>query len=236
MAHHAAHDPIAVLGPLSPDPARRLLDPIWIRWEHEQLQKIYRMFRDGGEYSGTHAGPIHFYSGNASVRRDLISKVGGFDVRFKRQEDVDLAMRLERECGVTFWFDPQADGIHRPHRTWASWLKIPSDYGRIDAERMADGMVSWNYISCHNMRWHWATRAFALCSYWVPSVQVLGNAVTRQLSALLGRQNCDKAAMAALSAVYNAAYYVSMRRQLKKRGCRIHDSANLTVGAGHNCG
>lgn len=49
------------------------------------------------------------YSGNASVPRDVLLEVGGFDERFRRYggEDVDLALRLEA-AGVRFGFSTRA--------------------------------------------------------------------------------------------------------------------------------
>ena len=35
-------------------------------------------------------GPDHFYTGNASVRREHVLRVGGFDEDLKRQEDMRL--------------------------------------------------------------------------------------------------------------------------------------------------
>jgi GT2 family glycosyltransferase len=50
-----------------------------------------------------------FYSGNASVRRDVLTETGRFDEDFVLygNEDIDLSLRL-RDAGVTLVYDPAA--------------------------------------------------------------------------------------------------------------------------------
>jgi GT2 family glycosyltransferase len=62
------------------------------------------------------ADPAHayiardFYSGNASIRREILREVGGFDESFAEygNEDVELAVRL-CAAGVTLQYDPAAE-------------------------------------------------------------------------------------------------------------------------------
>ncbi len=56
----------------------------------------------------------YFTSNNASVRRDDLLAVGGFDARYRAYgfEDTDLGLRLERERGVRFGFIPAARSTH----------------------------------------------------------------------------------------------------------------------------
>jgi GT2 family glycosyltransferase len=53
--------------------------------------------------------PRSFYTGNASLRAEVLREVGGFDESFGvyGNEDVELALRL-RAAGVTLAFDPDA--------------------------------------------------------------------------------------------------------------------------------
>jgi len=53
--------------------------------------------------------PRDFYSGNASLRTEVMREVGGFDESFKAygNEDVDLSLRLQ-ETGVELRYDPEA--------------------------------------------------------------------------------------------------------------------------------
>jgi glycosyltransferase involved in cell wall biosynthesis len=53
--------------------------------------------------------PRDFYSGNASLRTEVLAEVGGFDASFAAygNEDVELSLRL-REAGVEVRYDPEA--------------------------------------------------------------------------------------------------------------------------------
>jgi hypothetical protein len=53
--------------------------------------------------------PRDVYTGNASLRAEVLREVGGFDESFTiyGNEDVELSVRLHR-AGVTFSFDPEA--------------------------------------------------------------------------------------------------------------------------------
>lgn len=141
--HHRENPAVAVIGPQSPDPARRRHETPWVVWEHEQLVSQYRKFADGTWKS---AGPNHFYTGNASVRREHLKAVGGFDATFGRQEDVELAIRLLRDRRVRMRFDASADAVHRPSRAFASWLRTPYAYGSLDVKRANDGNLAWRVI------------------------------------------------------------------------------------------
>jgi len=205
-SHHLEDDRIAVLGPMSPDPARSPDEPAWIAWEHAMLQKIYDMFRPGGEYNGRPAGPHHFYSGNASVRREWLIKVGGFDERYTRQEDVELAVRLQRDCGVHFEFDFMAEGLHRPQRTLDSWLRIPNAYGAFDAQRIQAGLLNWSDVEANirkrNTATRFLTRMIVACPLILPGIVAI---ITRCVTPLY-RAGSRSSALAALSAVYNVSY------------------------------
>ena len=63
--------------------------------------------------------------------------VGGFDEKFKRQEDVELGFRLAQH-GLGFRFESRADGYHRPIRTYESWLNTPYLYGVRDVQMARD--------------------------------------------------------------------------------------------------
>lgn len=123
----AAADPLraVVIGPLA---APLGWDPTpWNRWEWRQLLGQYRAMRRG-DFAPTWR---QFYTGNASVSRDALDAAGGFDERFTRAEDVELAMRLHL-AGCRFVFEPRAIGWHHAERSLESWLAIPDAYGRFE--------------------------------------------------------------------------------------------------------
>ena len=52
----------------------------------------------------------------------------------------ELAVELDRlaKLGVTFRFEPLADGFHRPERTFESWYTTPYLYGERDVQMARD--------------------------------------------------------------------------------------------------
>ena len=123
---------LVVIGPQTGPMAEPMSN--WVAWEHLMLQKQYDNFKSGV----WEAGPNNLYSGNFSVLREHLLGVGGFNEVFTRQEDVELGFRLA-ERGLSFRFNANADGIHRPNRTFASWYKTPYEYGRRDVQIERDG-------------------------------------------------------------------------------------------------
>jgi glycosyltransferase involved in cell wall biosynthesis len=230
-------DPLrSVIGPMSPDPARQNLEPIWIIWEHEKLQRLYRMFKTGGAYAGKPAGPEHFYSGNVSVRREWLLQANGFDTRFTRQEDVELASRLAQSYGIHFLFDFSADGVHRPVRTFESWLRIPCEYGRLDAQRLTEGTITEESIAHNLSNRHWLTGAVIDLTRRSPLAARL---IVRGLSAaalVSSKHHWRRLGLLVLSGLYNAAYvqnFYAARRVLatniEKASSRDHPAPDRAI-------
>ncbi|HEX5324864.1 MAG TPA: glycosyltransferase family A protein [Capsulimonadaceae bacterium] len=221
LARHAGHHEddlkVAVLGPMSPDPKRRAVEPVWIAWEHEKLQEIYRMLSPGGEYHGQ-AWSHHFYSGNASVRKEWLLAVGGFDESYKRQEDVQLAERMERELGVHFVFDPTTDGLHRPLRSFSSWLHVPASYGEWDAERIRTGLLTWETVQDLASRRNRGTRLLTAAALAFPPTITLAALALRAGAVCLNRLGARGPALSALSALYNATYMCAITRARRSPG------------------
>ncbi len=122
VGHHDADPAVVVIGPMSTPPDHRMTP--WVAWEQHQLEKWYPFFR-----SHPGAGYHHFYTANASVGRDRLEQVGGFDATYKRAEDIELAHRLE-EAGCHFVFDVDAAALHYAERSLESWRRIAFEYGR----------------------------------------------------------------------------------------------------------
>lgn len=209
-AHHAGQDAV-VIAPMLPDPALLWQEPVWIAWEHAMLEKQYTAWRTG-MWDG--CGPHHFYSGNASVRRAHLIAVGGFDEQFPRQEDVELAVRLEKQRGVRFVYAPGAAGIHRPQRRWASWLAVPLAYGRLDVVRARRGDTSWETVRHGYAARNKATRLLARVVLSVPGLSgPLRAALLLAARAAYGLRRAGPA-FAALSVVYNIRYLEGAQAEL----------------------
>ena len=198
---------------MSPDPERQTEEPVWIAWEHAMLQKQYDSWKDG-TWAEDECGPHNFYTGNASVRRTYIQAVGGFDEGFTRQEDVELAARMERTCGVHFRFDPTLGALHRPLRTFESWLRVPHAYGKLDVIRAQRGDAAWDVVRHGYVARQRATRLLADLA--LPSA--LRGTFLRSLlrhgaqaSYALPIKAARRAGLSALSALYNLHYLEGAR-------------------------
>jgi hypothetical protein len=208
---------VASLGPLLD-----LCCPI----QRHKLQRVYRMFQPGGPFPDGMCGPTHFYSGNASVSRSMLVQLGGFDPKFNRQEDVELAFRLEKAFGVRFTFDFKASGIHRPARSFESWLKIPNDYGRLDAKRIADGSATMADVRSNFDNRHWLSK-------WVMSLAQRGGtpasvavSVLTRLTRLSTHFKARKITAYFLSGLYNAVYGQVFHDELRKLKANIGGNRN----------
>lgn len=130
---HQSDDMLVVLGPLSSLPYYR--QP-WVAWEQAKLELQYQaMLR--GDWQPTFR---QFWTGNASVLREHLLAVGGFDVGFLRGEDIELGYRLHLR-GLGFVFNSAAQGFHHAERSLASWVHAHDSYGRLEVrifERKGD--------------------------------------------------------------------------------------------------
>lgn len=224
LAAHATHHgggedigeggKLVVIGPMLPDPARARQEPPWIAWEHAMLGKQYENWRTGA-WEGV--GPNHFYTGNASLRREHIRAVGGFDETFKRQEDVELAYRMERECGLRFCFDAEAAGLHRPHRTFASWLNVPYAYGRLDVVRARRGDISWDMVRFGYISRNRATQRLANWALASPTASITLRLLLRAAAQSAYRFGAHRQAIQALSVLYNVRYLEGAQAELGAR-------------------
>ena len=212
--HHASQSDTVVIGPMLPDPALLWREPAWIAWEHAMLEKQYSAWRTG-EWDG--CGPHHFYSGNASVRREHLVAVGGFDEQFPRQEDVELAVRLEKERGVRFVYAPDAQGTHRPQRRFSSWLAVPFAYGRLDVVRARRGDTSWETVRHGYSARNKATRLLARAVLAAPVLSRPLRAMLLPAARAAYRLHRAGAAFAALSVIYNLRYLEGAQAEIGSR-------------------
>lgn len=211
---HQALEPLVVIGPQRRDVKLGQTEPLWIRWEHLMLEKQYAQFASG---AWTEAGPNHFYTGNASVRRDLLLAVGGFDEGFTRQEDVELAARLWKQENVVFKVELAANAVHRPDRTFESWLKTPYAYGSLDVVRAQRRDTSWRTIQHAFVARNSLTRLCIKLAVGRPKVGALLQATLKGIAllvdALFGLVG-QKLGIALLSVIYNVRYMEGAADQL----------------------
>ena len=213
-AHHTSENKEVVIAPMLPDPALAWREPPWIAWEHAMLEKQYAAWRTGEWRS---CGPHHFYSGNASLRRSHLQAVGGFDENFPRQEDVELAVRLERLCGVRFVYDAAAPGIHRPRRRFASWLAVPHAYGQLDVVRARRGDTSWETVRHGYHARNVLTRRLADLALAAPPLSAPLRALLLGAATLAYRAHRAGPAFAALSVIYNLRYLEGAQAEIGAR-------------------
>lgn len=136
--HVKCHDRanVVVLGPMLTPPDFKMKP--WVRWEQAMLMKQYNdMLSHRWEPTAR-----QFYTGNTSLARQHINAAGGFDPKFRRAEDVELAYRLA-ERGLRFHFNADAIGWHYAERSFKSWLEIPYVYGRNDVIFTRDKGQAW---------------------------------------------------------------------------------------------
>jgi len=115
-------DTVVVLGPMLTPPDFEMAP--WVQWEQTMLVKQYEAMHNG-EWEPT---ARQFFTGNTSLAKRHLLMSGGFDTRFRRAEDVELAYRLA-DAGLKFVFNGQAVGYHYAERSFDSWLNTPYAYG-----------------------------------------------------------------------------------------------------------
>jgi len=210
-AHGAASDAV-VIGPLLAPPGEGAAP--WTRWEWSTLEEQYRAMT-AGEWQPT---PRQFYTGNASVRREHLVAVGGFDEAFRRGEDVELAWRLHR-LGLRFVFEPGAAGVHLARRSFRSWLAAAYEYGRTDVMlergRTGDEIPSWVLREFAGR--HPQTRRLALAGlrheWLVRALRRAGEPVVRSAALLGGPSRGNHAC----SALFTMTYWAGVADQLGDR-------------------
>jgi GT2 family glycosyltransferase len=212
LAHHRQYPRSVAIGPLLP-PSDKRLQP-WIRWEEKMLLQQYADIA-AGKWAPTFR---QFYTGNASVPRQDVVAVGGFDPQFLRAEDVELAFRL-RDRGLEFHFLPAARGLHYARRAFRSWLDIPCGYARADVLMASEPGQEW-ILTLMGEEFHYRqplVRALAKRCVGHP----IRCAVTNHLAAAAARtfatiplEASEKLAAGLFSTVFNLRYWQALAQEL----------------------
>ncbi len=208
---HAQDEQAVVIGTLLAPPGFRL-NP-WTRWEEAMLQKQYADMA-AGRWEPT---PRQFYTGNASARREHILAAGGFDARFRRAEDVELAYRF-RDLRLRFYFNPDAKGWHHARRSLRAWLRISTAYGQADVAMYRSGRLMTLQSMAKEFHWRQPSlqRLARLC-IGQPALVHLAVSILLPLGRLAGWLRQPKAANAAYSAIFNLRYWQSVCQQMESR-------------------
>jgi GT2 family glycosyltransferase len=208
-SHHNDKGDLVVIGPMATPPGIPLTP--WIEWEQVMLYRQYDAMLEG-EYRPT---PRQFYTGNASVARAAVLAVGGFDTRFRRAEDIELAYRLE-DAGLQFEFNPDAIGYHHADRSFESWLKNAHDYGvndvvfARDQGRESVGIIVTEGFARRPAPVRWITQVILTSPHLLRAVAYVFKCAF-SLSEVL---RSNRAARFALSGLYNASYYGGVAAEL----------------------
>jgi glycosyltransferase involved in cell wall biosynthesis len=222
-SHEAQSGDAVVIGPMITPPDFQMRP--WVAWEQNMLYKQYDAM-NAGVYAPTFR---QFYTGNASLPRDRFLEVGGFDQRFRRAEDVELAYRLDG-VGLHWVWNPEAVGHHYADRPFESWLRTARDYG---VNEVVFGRDEGQDPTLDRVRREFAERSpvirgMARLCVAAPFLEpVLGF----PLRALALRSRGGRAAPVsqyALSGLFNVAYYCGMADELGSR----REFRRLVVGRG----
>ena len=194
-----------VIGPMLTPADLRL--SIWIEWEQAMLYKQYAALARG-EYAPTYR---QFYTGNASVRRSSIVASGGFDVRYRRAEDVELAYRLG-QAGARFVFNDRAIGYHYAERSFGTWLQNAAEYGANEvlfaAEHPSSGRLQ--DARCEYLGRHALLRGATRACLGRPRLLRTATWQLRNMVRATDRLGMRRLAQFSLSGVYNLRYYSAM--------------------------
>jgi GT2 family glycosyltransferase len=112
----------------------------------------------------------YMITGNLSIRRNILQKIGGFDLRFPfaAGEDTDLSFRLRRQQYILY-FEPAAEVIHRtswgqPKAIWKHLWIHGYEWPRIQAQHTElIGSSRWQRIC--NINWRVALLFIPLLTF-----------------------------------------------------------------------
>jgi glycosyltransferase involved in cell wall biosynthesis len=212
--HVASHDmsPLVVIGPmLTPDGYD--MSP-WVRWEQAMLYRQYDAMKRG-RYPATFR---QFYTGNASVLRESMLSQHGFDTRYRRAEDVELAYRLS-QCGHRFVFNANAVGYHYADRPFGSWLQTARDYGINDARFARDlGRPELlQLVGREFPRRHPIVQVAARCCVGRPRAEQAAQTILKSIASTTDALHADLLTRLSLSGLYNITYYCGLAEELGSR-------------------
>ncbi|NTV99751.1 MAG: glycosyltransferase [Oscillochloris sp.] len=217
---------LVVLGPML-NPPDFTFAP-WVAWEQQMLEKQYAAMRRG-DWTAT---ARQFYTGNTSLPRQALLQSGGFDERFRRAEDIELAYRLEK-YGLEFTFTMDAVGYHYAERSFTSWLQIPYTYGRYEvvfSREVQTQLLAFVHKEFEGR--NQLTRAAVTICLDRPLLSKSLQAVAKRIADItypIGGP-CRRISRVAYSAIFNIRYYQGVADELGGRKIFFGDTKSHTVG------
>jgi GT2 family glycosyltransferase len=214
LATHGERRDLVVVGPLGSLP--HYPQP-WVAWEQRQVEKQYRAL-EAREWEPTFR---QFWTGNASLGRDHLLAVGGFDASYLRAEDVELGVRLH-ERGLSFRFNPRARVLHHARRSLDSWCEMHRRYGSLEPKIYSGkhgGILQENWQYMHPAM-RVVVRAFAGRDHLKPVVAVL-RGVLRGCE----RAGVSRPAMAPCSVLANLLFWDGVAQTVGKTDFEVLMSA-----------
>jgi GT2 family glycosyltransferase len=213
MRLHASKSNLVVLGPMLNPPD--FTHSPWVAWEQAMLEKQYAAMRRG-DWTAT---ARQFYTGNTSLPREVLLKSGGFDERFRRAEDIELAYRIEK-LGVEFCFTMAAVGYHYAERSFTSWLEIPYTYGKYEIvfSREVKEQLFTFVLEQFALRNRLTRMAVGLCLD-RPQISRVVQAIAKRIADLSykGGSSGRNVSRAAYSVIFNLRYYQGVADELGGR-------------------
>jgi GT2 family glycosyltransferase len=212
-AHEGAGQEVVVIGPML-NPPDFTMSP-WVHWQQRMLYRQYDAMA-AGQYEPTFR---QFYTGNASVSRPCLLDSGGFDIRYRRSEDVELAYRLA-QAGLRFVLDPEAIGFHYADRSYDAWLDSARDYGANDVAFARDHgrrevlTVVADEFQRRNALVRWTARACVAQRWFRPLFETGMKGVVKVADGI----GLQRLTQFALSGLFNCAYYAGMADELGGSG------------------
>jgi glycosyltransferase involved in cell wall biosynthesis len=201
MKSHDAEKDVVVMGPLAS--LDHYAQP-WVAWEQDKVEAQYTaMLR--GDWEPTFR---QFWTGNASVAREHVLAVGGFDPSFLRAEDIELGRRLH-ERGLGFRFNPAARGLHHAERSLEAWIAMHRSYGALEVQ-IFSGLGDEELVEILAGNWsriHPATRWLVGHCLGRPRRQALARSLLKSWLKLGAATGAPLAANEACGALANLAYW-----------------------------
>lgn len=213
MRVHTERPNMVVLGPML-NPPDFALSP-WVAWEQAMLEKQYNAMQQGTFKTSAR----QFYTGNTSLPRHILLVSGGFDERFRRAEDIELAYRLKAQ-DIEFMFIMTAVGYHYAERSFRSWIQIPYSYGRheITFSREGQGHLI-NFINEEFGERNRLTRLAVKICLDRPYLSTMTQSIAKWIANISYKTGIrgKKISQAAYSAIFNIRYYQGIADELGGR-------------------